>query len=203
MQTESIVYLLHHDNVARQRAISVVESIPLAWKALQTVEEFLDAYDDSRDSCLITDVTIDGYAGVDLLLALEDQAISIPTIFVTAHAELAMAIEVMRLGAVTLLELPVDVDQLRAAIEEALTRDAVARRASLRRHAVQARINSLTKKEHEVMELVVQGTPNKTIAMRLGVSIRTIESRRQAVFQKMQVESLAELVRSVVEAEST
>lgn len=201
MPTDSIVYLMHDNEDVREQAGMLVEQMGIAAQVVESPEELVDAYDDSRDSCLITDLHLHGYSYADVQRALEDQAISIPPIFVTADADVASAIDVMRRGAVTLIETPIDGDKLRDAIVEAVSRDSVERKSQLRMHEIRMRIRSLTDKERRVMGFVVDGMANKVIAKRLGVSIRTVESRRQAVFQKMQVGSLAELVRTVVESD--
>ena len=202
MQTDSIVYLVHDDESVRERAGEIVESMGLAAQVVESTEEFLDAYDDGRDSCLITDLQVGGNSGIELLQALEEQSISIPAIFLTSHADVPSTVQVMRRGAVTLLEIPFQEDDLRASIQEAIERDSVARRTNLRRHKIRSCMETLTAKERTVLDLIVDGMANKVIAKRLGVSIRTIESRRQSVFQKMHATTLAELVRNVMDAEA-
>jgi two-component system response regulator FixJ len=201
MQTESIVYLIHDDESVKDRTRHLAEKMGVATQSIDSVEELVELYDDSRDSCLITDLQLQNGSGFELLRAIEDQSIFLPSIFITSHADVKAAVEVMRAGAVTLLEIPFHDDDLRDAIDFAIQRDAAERNNNLRRHTIRARMNALTDKERQVMDFVVEGTANKVIAKRLGVSIRTVESRRQAVFQKMQVNSLAELVRRVVESE--
>jgi FixJ family two-component response regulator len=202
MPNDSIVYLIHDDDLVRERAGKIIDDMGIAAQVVESAEELVEAYDDSRDSCLITDLKLHGCMYVDLQRVLEDQSISMPPIVVTSHTDVRTAIDVMRSGAVTLMETPLDEEQLRAAIVEAITRDSIERKTKLRRHEVQSRIQLLTDKERRVLGFVVDGMANKVIAKRMRVSIRTIESRRQAVFQKMQVGSLAELVRSVLEADS-
>ncbi len=202
MQTESTVYLIHDDERVRERARHVAESMGLELRGIESVEEFVELYDDGRDSCLITDLRLQQGSGLELLRAIEEQSIFLPSIFVTSEADVKTAVEVMRCGAVTLLEIPFHDDDLRDAIEQGIRRDALERNNNLRRHTIRARIKGLSDKERQVLDFVVVGLANKVIAKRLGVSIRTVESRRQAVFQKMQVNSLAELVRCVVESET-
>ena len=201
MATESIVYLIHDDEAVKDRSRRIADSMGVATQDVDSGAEFAEIYDDSRDSCLITDLQLHDGTGIDLLRAIEDQSIFLPSIFITADADVKSAVEVMRSGAVTLLEIPFYDDELRDAIDYAIQRDAVERNNNLRRHTIRGRIKNLTDKERQVLDYVVGGMANKVIAKRLGVSIRTVESRRQGVFQKMQVNSLAELVRCVVESE--
>lgn len=200
-QTESVVYLVHEQESLRERAGEVVESMGLAAQTIESTEEFLDAYDDARDSCLITDLVLHDKPIDDLFQAMEDQSIAVPAIILTNRADVRSAVKIMRRGAVNLLEDPFLEDELRASIQDAIEKDAVERQANLRRHAIHSGMESLSDKERTVLDLVVAGMANKVIAKRLGVSIRTVESRRQAVFQKMNVSTLAALVRVVVEAE--
>ncbi len=202
VQIESIVYLIHDDQRLSARVSAITQQMGLAVLAVDSAEALLESYDDGRESCLITDLNLHECTGLELLHRLEDQSISVPPIFVTSHADVKSAVEVMRCGAITVLEDPFEDDDLRDVIEEALRRDASERSSNLRRHTIKSRIDTLSEKERQVMEYVVDGNANKIIAKRLSVSIRTVESRRHAVFQKMQVNSLAELVRCVVELES-
>ncbi len=200
-QSTSIVYLIHNDQQLQDRVAEMVETTGISVRGAESVKEFIDTYDDGHDGCLITDLKLRETTGLELLRTIEDQSIFVPSIFVTSAADVKSAIEVMRFGAVTVLETPFHDDELRDAIDEALRRDALARNMNLRRHTIRTHLKTLSDKERIVMEFVVEGMANKVIAKRLGVSIRTVESRRHAVFQKMEVKSLAQLVRYVVESE--
>jgi len=119
VQTESIVYLIHDDRDLRDRICKVIEMANLAIERVDSVEDFIESYDDGRDSCLITDLKLQQKTGLELLRTIENQSIYVPSIFVTSRADVKSAIDVMRSGAVTLLETPFDDDELRDAIDEA------------------------------------------------------------------------------------
>jgi len=201
MQTDSVVYVLHDDVQVRQHLRQIVQETGHLVAEVFSVDEFLDTYDDSRDSCLVSGLGGDAVSAIDLLASMENQSVQIPVVFISAEPDFRTAIEVMKRGAVTVLETPLLDEDLHDAIKEAVQRDVENRERNLRVHTIRTRLASLTDKERHVLDLVVDGIANKVIAKRLGVSIRTVESRRQSIFQKMQVQSLAELVRSVVDAQ--
>jgi RNA polymerase sigma factor (sigma-70 family) len=136
-----------------------------------------------------------GLGGLELQDKLIEMRSSLPIIFITGHGDVPMAVEAMQKGAVDFIQKPFRDQELLDRIGEALKTDQE-RRTELEEHAeVQSRINKLTKREHEVFDLVVTGKPNKVIAYELGVSQRTVEIHRARVMEKMQARSLADLVR--------
>jgi FixJ family two-component response regulator len=142
-----------------------------------------------------------GMSGLELQEKLKELDISLPVIIISAYAQTPMTVQAMKRGAVSFLEKPCEENQLWDAIREALAQDEATRLARERREECHQRLAILTPAERAVMELIVAGEPNKVIAKRLGVSVRTVEARRHEVFKKTQVDSVAALVRLVMEAE--
>jgi RNA polymerase sigma factor (sigma-70 family) len=157
-------------------------------------EDFLSDFHREPCSCLLLDIQMPGLSGPDLQRELLSRDIRIPTIFLTATADVPTTIEVMKRGAVDLLQKPFDPDTLVAAVRHALSREAEAARERARVEVIRQRMAQLTPREREVLELVVSGHANKQIARELKLSERTVEVHRGRVMKKMNADSLANLV---------
>ena len=140
-------------------------------------------------------------SGMELQQKLIDMRAILPIIFITGHGDIPMAVEVMRRGAIDFIPKPFRDHELLDCINKALDDDQKNRDALLEREEVEKRIETLTPREKQVLELVVQGKANKVIAGDLDVSQRTVEIHRARVMEKMQVRSLAQLVRMVMQAQ--
>ena len=151
--------------------------------------------------CVVTDVRMIGMSGLDLQDKLIERGIRLPVIVLTAYPRTSSTVRAIKAGAVTLLEKPYDEEELWDAIRKALAQEAAGRAKTQRRCEIQERAAFLTPAERTVMNLIVQGQPNKIVAKQLNLSIRTVESRRHEVFTKMGVQSVAELVRLAIEGE--
>jgi FixJ family two-component response regulator len=163
-------------------------------------EDFLDGFDPECAGCVITDLRMHGMSGVELQEELQKQGVTIPVIVLTAYASTSVTVQVMKNGAVTMLDKPYRDNDLWDAIRSALTLDASLRRQSEYMLSLRDRLDRLNAKESAVLNLLMKGQANKHIARALSVSERTVENRRRAIFQKTETESVAELVRLVIEA---
>jgi FixJ family two-component response regulator len=141
------------------------------------------------------DVQMPGMSGIDLQRQLRSIAAVIPILFISGSADIPTAVDAMKQGAMEFIQKPVNCNDLVTKVREAIRRDVLAREEISRRGAVHQRAQSLTPKEREVMGLVVQGLANKQIALRLGIGEKTVEVHRSRVMQKMQADSVAQLVR--------
>lgn len=199
---EQTVFVVDDDRQARESVCALVRSLGLRAESFASAEDFLAAFTPDRAGCLVTDVRMLGMSGVELQQKLNEAGAPLPVIVLTAYARTSLTVEVMQRGALTLLEKPYEEDDLWDAIRKALAQDA--RRRQQHEHVAQirGRLESLTHKEREVLDRIVAGKPNKNIARELDVSIRTVENRRRDIFAKMQADSVAELVRMVIDAES-
>ena len=171
----------------------LVESVGHRARGYGSAAEFLDDFEPDRPGCVILDERMPGMSGHKMHEELLRRGSMIPIIMCTGHAEVQMAVDAMKRGAVTLVQKPFRDQDLLDAIEEALRRDAAARKRSTRRHAVESRLETLTPRQREVMDLMVRGKPNKVIARELGISERTVELHRARVMRAMEVNSAAEL----------
>jgi FixJ family two-component response regulator len=170
-------------------------------QAFPSAEDFLHQYRPHRAGCLVADVRMCGMSGLELQEKLLELKIFIPVIILTAYARTPLTVRAMEHGAVTVLEKPYQDDDLWDAIRKALAKDAAGRERNNRRGILRNRILDLTPAQRQVMDGMLKGKANKTIAAELGVSVRTVEHRRSEVFSQLKAESIAELVRLVIEAD--
>ena len=199
MNEEATIFLVD-DNPATLRAM--LATVKVAYPRVETFSsaaEFLAAYQRNPcRGCLVLDVAMPGMSGLELQRKLLHDKITIPVIFVTGHANVAMAVEAMQMGAVNFLEKPVQEQQLWDSIRKALDLDTQYRRRSARRQLAEERLAKLTPGEREVLDLILEGRMNKEIAAELGLSTRTIEDRRAKLMKKMDAQCVAELVQLVM-----
>jgi two-component system response regulator FixJ len=158
-------------------------------------QDFLEAIGPHTTGCVVTDVRMRGVSGIELVGKMKDLRLALPVIIITAYADISLAIEVMKRGAVDLLEKPFNNAVLVKAIREALANRHDGTAIGPQIEMVHARFSTLTSREREVLARLLKGIPNKLIAHELGVSTRTIETHRATVMSKMKATSIAELVR--------
>lgn len=195
------VYVVDDDAQARKAVTTLIEAMGVATQGFNSAEEFLTGYDGRRPACLVTDVRMIGMSGLELQEELIRRGVDISVVVLTGFATTPGTVRAMKNGALTLLEKPCRDDELWEAIRDGLAADRLARATESEIGEIQARFDSLTVKERDVLAHVAAGEANKVIARRMDVSLRTVELHRQNVFQKMGADSLAELVRMVVALE--
>ncbi len=198
VETEPVVYVVDDDPGVRDSLRLLLQSVGMPAALYDSAAAFLQGYrPGSRADCLVADIRMPGMSGLELQQTLIERSIGIPIVFITGHGDVPMAVEAMKAGAVDFLQKPFRdqalLDRINRALE--LSRAQLANRVS--NDVFHQRVATLTPREAEVMELVVQGNANKVIALDLGVSQRTVELHRARVMRKMGVRSLAELVTMV------
>ncbi len=191
------VFLVDDDNDSLRAGQNLVDSMRSPHQSFTSAEAFLDSYR-GEPGCLVTDYRMPGMNGLELVEELQRTDRPIPFVLVTAYARTPLVVEAMRLGALSVLEKPCNDDELWQVIRQGLSLDAVQREALQQTAHTREKLSSLTHKEQQVLDLVLAGEPNKAMAERLGVSLRTIENRRRNVFQKLEVGTVAELVTAVL-----
>jgi len=191
----AMVFVVDDDPHVRASIQGLLKSAGLRSECFETAEQFLQRQPPDRPSCLIVDVSLPGISGLDFQQQLKKAGLQIPIVFITAHGDIKMTVKAMKSGAVEFLTKPFDDQDLLGAVLQALAGDTVRRRAQAEENILRARYELLTRREREVMRLVVSGLLNKQIASELGTSEITIKVHRAQVMHKMQAGSLAELVR--------
>jgi FixJ family two-component response regulator len=188
------------DDLAIRRAMSLLmRSVGLEPECFATADDFLERFDNYNAGCLVLDIRMPGLSGLELQERLLELGVAMPIIFITGHADVPMAVQAMQKGAFAFIQKPFRDQELLEHISEAMVAGGLERKKQETRSAVEARLKTLTRREREVMDLVLTGKPNKVIAFELGVSQRTVEVHRARVMEKMEARSLADLVRMNLE----
>lgn len=195
------VYVIDHDAVAREGVAALVRSLGLEAQAFESAEAFLAVYDGYRPGCIVADMRMLGMSGNDLLLELHRRSLTIPVIILTAHADTPTTVLAMKNGAFTTLDKPCRDHDLYDAIRAALHEDMQRSDHDKRRQEARQRLAPITPQEREVLNHLLAGDANKLIALRLGIGLRTVESRRKTLFRKIKVDSIADLIKLVMLAE--
>jgi two-component system, LuxR family, response regulator FixJ len=198
---EPTVFVVDDDELARGSVCALIHSIGLKAESFSSGEEFLNKYTKDRPGCLVTDLRMSGMSGLDLQEQLVQRKIMLPVIILTAYARTTTTVRAVKAGAVTVLDKPYVDDDLLDAIRAALAKCVAESGEHLRRQKIRDQLAQLSPMERIVLDMLVQGHPNKAIATAMDVSVRTVENRRQDLYAKMQVNSIAELIRIAVEAE--
>lgn len=190
------VHVVDDDTDMRDSLRWLMGTVGLAVETYASAEDFLRRFEpDGRPGCLVFDVRMPGTSGLDLYETLVSRAAALPVIFITAYADVPMAIRAMKSGAVEFVEKPFNRQALLERVQRAVRQDAERQRRIADRAEIESRFRRLTDKEREVLDLVTQGLPNKTIAARLAVTPRAVEMRRSSLMKKLGAASLADLLR--------
>ncbi|HSW27008.1 MAG TPA: response regulator [Burkholderiaceae bacterium] len=195
---DPLIHIVDDEADVRDAVGMLLRSVGLACAQYGSAQQFLSEFRPGRPGCLLLDVRLPGLNGLDLQSRLAASGFALPIIIMSGHGDIQMAVRAMRAGALDFVEKPFHDQALLDRVHEAIERssqhqDDVGERSVLeRRHA------SLTEREKEVMTSIVDGRPNKLIADDLGLSIRTVETHRAHIMEKMQAHSLSHLVRMAI-----
>jgi len=202
MISEQTVFVVDDEPQARESVRALVRSMGMPAETFESAEDFLSRYN-NEPGCVITDFRMAGINGIEMQEELKHRGCQLPVIVVTAYARTPLTVRAIQNGAVTLLDKPYDDDDLWQAIQQALAVDIKCRNRHQVHADIRGRMDSLTNKERQVLDLMIQGKANKSMASSLDVSLRTIENRRRSIFAKFGANSVAELVSLVLKIEDT
>ena len=188
------VCIVDDDSAVLKSLARLLRSARLNVMAFGSPQEFLERHDPRAPGCLVLDLAMPGLNGLELQAALTVKGSAIPIIFLTGHGDIPTSVQAMKRGALDFLTKPVNDGDLLKAVQVAIEKDRIARLASAELEDIQARLDSLTPREREVLTHVVSGQLNKQTAADLGIVEKTIKIHRARVMEKMKVHSVAELV---------
>ena len=199
---DPLVFVVDDEPAIRDSLALLLRSVGIPTRTFDSAQAFLDAFQPVPNSCLLADVRMPGMSGLELQETLRKRGLKVPVIVLTGHGDIAMAVRAMKAGAADFIEKPYNDQVLIDSVHRALaaSREPQGSPPAADRAGIEARIATLSPREREVMQLVIEGKPNKVIATRLGLSTRTVEVHRAKVMEKMQAASLAELVRMALAA---
>ena len=201
MTAPPIVHVIDDDDALRDSIRMFLANEGLEVRTYASADAFLGALDAPPPGCIVTDVRMPGMSGMELLTAIASLGLALPVIVVTGHADVALAVAAMKKGAIDLLEKPFRGDDLLDAVRRALETRRDSQRNTLSSQEAEARLATLTARETEVLDRLVQGQPNKIIAYEMGISPRTVEVHRANVMKKTRAGSLSELIRMFLDVE--
>jgi RNA polymerase sigma factor (sigma-70 family) len=193
----SIVFVVDDDPSIRRAIKRLIESVGLQVEGFGSAAEFRNSSHPDIVSCLILDIRLPGVSGLDFQRQLFEAKINIPIIFISAHGDVPMTVRAMKAGAIEFLTKPFRDQDLLDAVQVALERDRARRQREGEIARLRERFESLSPREREVVDMVVSGMPNKQTAAKLGTSENTVKVHRSRAMEKMQAQSLADLVKMV------
>jgi FixJ family two-component response regulator len=194
-ETDPIVFVVDDDESVRDAVKRLIASVGLRVETFGSTREFLNSKRPQTPACLVLDVRLPDVSGLELQRDLAAANAQIPIIFITGHADIPMSVRAMKAGAVEFLTKPFRGQELLDAIQEAIAKDRLAWNERAEMAELRTRYDSLTPREKEVLKLVASGLLNKQIGAELGTSELTIKTHRGRVMEKMQADSLADLVK--------
>jgi two-component system response regulator FixJ len=202
MNTELTVFVVDDDEEVRNAMKRLMNSVGLAVETFASAEEYLAQFDPARPGCLLLDVRMKGMSGLEVQERLALEEVQPPIIIITGHGDVPMAVRAVSAGAVNFIEKPFNEQVLLDSVHRAIELDGEHRGRVLQLADISARLEFLTPREREILDLVVAGKRNKVIAGELGISQSTVESHRAKVMEKMQAESLSDLMRMMLSLQS-
>ena len=195
MKTEATVFVVDDDKAVRRFLEGLITSVGLRVKSCASAREFFDTYEQGSRGCILLDIRMPGTSGLEIQKMLKERDIDLPVIILTGHGDVQIAVHAMKAGAVDFIEKPFNnellLDRIQTTVEQSLRSST----GSVDRTRIAERIELLTPRERQVLDLVVAGETNKGVARQLLISERTVEIHRAKVMAKMRAKSLAELVR--------
>lgn len=201
MNDHQTVFIVDDDEGVRDGLSLLLATVGVSCELYESAQQFLDTYDGDKRGCLVLDIRMPRMTGLDLQKKLLEIGSTLPIIFITGHGDIPMAVEAMRRGALDFIRKPFREHDLLERINEALNIDENAHRKAMDRQQLAEKLAALSEREKQVFDRVADGQMNKVIAADLGISERTVEVHRGQVMKKLEVRTLAQLVRVKIDME--
>jgi len=198
---QPVVHIIDDDEGLRESLAFLLRSAAFRVNSFESAKAFLDELPHAAPGCVITDVRMPDMSGIELLRRLKELKIGVPVIVITGHGDVALAVEAMKIGAADFFEKPFDDDLLVASVRAALRQREGQTKRGAERAEIEHRISTLSPREKDVLTGLIEGRANKQIAFDLGISPRTVEIYRANLMNKMQADSLSDLVRMALLAQ--
>ena len=196
------VYIIDDAEEVRSAITLLMESVGLDVVAFNSADDFLNNYRADFEGCILLDVRMPGMSGLDLQEKLNEMGNAPPVIIISGHGDIPMAVKAVQAGAINFVEKPFNEQELLDSVHRAFKVDSLNRGKNMKVDAIKEKINTLTKRENEVLYAITAGKRNKVIAADLSISLSTVEAHRGHVMQKMGAKSLSELMRMVIYVEN-
>ncbi|WP_374624071.1 response regulator transcription factor [Pandoraea sp.] len=200
---QETVFVVDDDEAVRDSLRWLLEANGYHVRGFASAEEFLSHYNGHQLGCLILDVRMPGMSGLELQEKLVENKFNIPIIFVTGHGDVPMAVDTMKKGAMDFIEKPFDEAELRSQVERMLSKARQDASSQREQQAAEDLLSKLTSREHQVLERIIAGRLNKQIADDLGISIKTVEAHRANIMEKLNVNTVADLLRLALSKRSS
>ncbi|MDQ3025402.1 MAG: response regulator [Pseudomonadota bacterium] len=194
--SKATVFVVDDDSSTRELLGWLMKRHGLRAEVFPDARSFLNGYQADMPGCLVVDLNMPGMNGLDLQKYLKENGVLLPVIFLSGRADVPKAVRAVKEGAIDFIEKPFDYRRVVAVVEDCIKRDAETRERHERRRVYGARLAQLTQREREVLELVVAGRMNREVAEKLDISIKTVEAHRAKIMEKLEVNSVAELVQA-------
>jgi two-component system response regulator FixJ len=192
---QQVVHLVDDDAAVRRSVSFMLKTLGFQVRTFETGDAFLKSAKDVEHGCVVLDIRMPGMDGLEVQQALQREGIGLPVVIMTGHGDITLAIEAMKAGAVDFLEKPLEAEALVRALDEGFSRLSRGECTLDRKRNATVRLQVLTDRERAVLDGLLRGLPNKTIAGELGISPRTVEIHRAKLMTKLQVRSLSEALR--------
>ena len=202
MDNKQTVFIVDDDEDVRQGLGLLLEAVDQTYELYSSALDFLEHYEPNKKGCLVLDIRMPRVSGLDLQNKLNQLQSSLPIIFITGHGDIPMAVEAMRKGALDFIRKPFREQELLDRINEALLLNQKINKSASQQQLQYEKINLLSERENEIFNRVANGDMNKVIASDLCISERTVEVHRSHVMKKLEVRTLAQLIRLKIETES-
>ncbi len=193
---QPMVGVVDDDEAMRDSIRCLLESVSLPCRTFASAQEFLESCNSAQAGCILLDVRMPGMSGMELLEHLKGQGVQMQVIVITGHGDVPLAVRAMKQGAFDFIQKPFGSQDLLDRIEAAFKLARESYSENCKRDGLRNCFDTLTKREWEIMELIVTGNPSKTIGMKLGISSKTVDIHRANIMRKLGVRTIAELVQN-------